>query len=1632
MRKVAIITCVMLLLVGLSSFALASQPIKLSDAPNGVTLLQKDQTGLTLKVSVGSLDLAPVVTKGGAFTLLTADGLDRSGRDGEPNLPMANQLLAIPLGCELRAELLSSQVAEISLTDLGITDRLMPVQPSLSKSQNPDDVPFVYDLNVYQRPGYYQLPEANTEVVGVMRGVRVGRIAIAPVQYSVSDNRLRVYKEMIIRVNFDHPDWIATTEKYEQEYSPAFEPAYAMLMNSDAMALGVKDDLTRYPITMVIVSARMFEAQLQPLVAWKIKKGFKVIVAYTDVIGSTTAAIKTYLQGLYNTESPKPSFVLLVGDTPQIPAWTGSAGSHITDLRYGEYSGDNIPEVYYGRFSAQTTAQLQPQIDKTLEYEQLTMPSTAYMGNCTLIAGVDAGYAPTYGNGQINYGTVNYFNVAHGINANVWLYPASDAAGAAAAIIATVNSGIGFANYTAHGSHDAWADPAFTVSDINGLTNAHKYSLAVGNCCVTSTFGESTPCFGEAWLQKANGGGVGYIGASNNSYWDEDYWWGVGGGKAIVAGGPPYDATKLGAYDGTFHDHGEPTTKWYTTNFAMNMCGLLAVEQSSSSRKAYYWEMYCLLGDPSMSCYMWVPTTNAVSYNATLLMTSTSVTVQAAPGSYVGVSAGGVLHGAALVGPSGSVDVPLVAFGAPVTADVVVTGQNKAPYVGTLQVIAPNGPYVIHDSHTIDDAAGNNNGVVDFGESIVLGVQLINVGPDAANNVIATLSTSDTYVTITDNTENYGSIAGNMTTKNIANAFAFAASPLIPDGHYVTFNLTVSGSLKDSIWYSSFSIPAHAPAVAYLSVTVDDASGNQNGMLDPGETANLTVTLNNTGSGTAYNVGAVLSALDSYVTISDANGTFGNITGGGGTASNTSDVFVVSASSSCPTGHALLAKLTISADGGYQTASNFNMVVGDRVVFFNEDFTVEQGWTGLNGTAQWQIGPAIGGSGGSGNPDPSDDHTTGADKMIMGNNLTSTGTYANNISATEWVTSPMIDCSNASGVIMTYYHQLGVESPSYDHAYFEVFNGTSWVTLYSNSGTTNESGWQESVYPLDSIADANPSFQIRFGFGPTDGSVQYCGWNIDDISLKGYISSSGGAAAMQLSPDAMTDSLVEGTNSARTLVVSNSGLSNLRVRFVPANSWIECSNVLNIIAPGDNLNLAVTIKSAGLAPGVHTGAINYTSNDPGHTSGSYPVTLYIYAPTMSVAPDSVDKRVATGGTATKELIINNTGPGKLNFTISCSIDNPKIAKAVADPLPEPIGYRIADPDKTGIQEPYYAPVTKGSGGPDAYGYTWKDSDDAGGPIYGWIDISGTGTDITSGLGDDNFVGPFPIGFAFPYYGAPATDFFVGSNGIIGFGANTDMGALGNQPMPTAGTPNSIIAWAWDDLNILDPDSPGGKVYYQAIGGNLVIEFVNYPEYDAATNPGDVITAEVILSPNGNIKVQYQTIAPGFDVLGCTVGIENATGTDGLNVVYNAAYLHDNLAIQFKNPFAGWLSAEPMGGSVNPNSIDTVLVKFNAAEVAGNGIYIGHMTIASNDPLLPTKNVPVTMRVGQTFIVGDPNGDEVINVTDAVYMLSYIFGGGPDPVPTESGDVNCDAICNVTDAVYLIAFIFSADPLPCGK
>jgi len=1608
---------VALVCLAVAGSAFGSQSVQLNDAQTALTLLDQDDYGLTIEFQIGAIDFTDVLTKEGTFNMISVAGMTGSGRIGEPDVPVASRLIQIPFGCELRASVVSSDVEEIDLNALGITNPLIPEQPSLSKSDDPALMPFIIDEALYQASGYYTVPTVTTEISGVSRAIRMGLVQIAPIEYNPQENKLRIHKNIVVEVVFEDPDWAATKEMMNRYYSPVFEAGYQQIMGySSPLSPGDTTDLTTYPIHMLIVSDPMFEAQLQEFIAWKIKKGFIVTDVYTDEIGTNNTVIAGFIESMYDTAQYPPSFVVLVGDDQQIPAFDG-VSSHITDLYFCEFTGDHMPEIYYGRMSAQNPGDLQPYIDKTLEYEQYLMPDPSYLEEVTLVSGVDAGYAATYGNGQINYGTNLYFNAAHGIAPHVWLYPASDGSGAAAAIVQTVSDGVGLYNYTAHCSHSGHADPPFTTSDLPGLQNYHEYLLGIGNCCTPNTFGTgySTDCFGEAFLKLDSTGGIGYIGATDNTMWDEDYWWGVGYGP-VVAAGPTFEETGIGAYDGAFHDHGESLEQYFVSNYAICYAGNIGVEQSTSSSKVYYWEAYMVMGDPSVMTYMGVPSVNTIVHDPTILMTVPSITVSADPSSYVGISVDGVLQGAGYVDASGSVDITLAGFAAPCIADIVVTCQNREPYISTINVITPEGPYIVYTDNTINDAAGNDNDMIDFVESITMGLLLTNVGPDDAVDVVATLTTLDTFVTITDGTEAYGTILGGNGTGYVPDGFAFDVAGNIPDGHRIYFDIEMNGTERDT-WTSQFFVTAHAPAVEILSIAIDDSGGDNNGILDPGETANFTVTLKNNGSGQAFAVAGTLTENDQYLSIDDDYGYFGLLDAGGGVANNSGDLFTMTADAECPLGYAVPVSMSLSGDGGFAGSLAFNVTIGDRVAFFVDDFSFDQGWTGMGTSAEWERGSPAGGGG-----DPSTDHSPSSDNFVLGNDLSTDGQYNNSIGITYWATSPVIDAANMSGTQMTYFHWNGCESNSYDHMYFEAFDGASWVRLWENSSTFQEGEWNEEFYDLAGIADSNPNFQIRFGMGSTDGSQTYSGWNIDDIEILGY--GRVGQPALEMPTDPFADSLQPGDAVVETIMIKNAGEGTLRVWFTSDDDWLEFDDGMQTIYPADSQEFTVTLNSAGQACGDHVGSLDFTTNDNSNPEGSIPALMHVYAPDIALSASEITKNLETNTTAVHELTISNNGPGRLDYVAGCQmfLKGGGVAKVVAPVDRELLGYHQVDADKPGVSEPFYAPSGKDFGGPDTYGHNWIDSDEAGGPTVEWIDISSVGTAVT--LGDDHATPAIPIGFGFPLYDSVYTELHIGSNGILGF--DDSLFSRVNTTLPNTAE-RAFVAVFWDDFDL----TKGGNVYYyhDAANNRFIVSYVNVLFYYSTTGTGDM-SFQAVLYEDGTIRFNYGTMDPGARNLASgTIGIQNSAQDDALEILYNALWLHSDMAIEITAQH--WLAVVPAGGSVDPYSSTIIEVRFDATDLE-DGTYLGQVVVGCNDPDTPSQALPVTLNVGPggpTYLCGDVNNNQVgPDIEDLVYLVGYMFQDGPAPEIIESTDVNGDlAGPDIADLVYLVEYMFQEGP-----
>ena len=886
-----------------------------------------ENTWLTFSFShiTAEIRTLDVKAEGRDFTQMLMAGYSRTGIIGSPELPVRRELLEVPLNAVVRLEITQARYTDLDLAELGYPFPIMPAQAPAIKSEERHD--FDFDAKAYQVDAFTPGDLVTFEILGTMRSYRIGRLDIHPVHYNPVTHTLRVYDLIEASIYFeqaDIPATLALKEKYENFY---FRNIGKTLLNSQPPA--GRDTVVSYPITYLIVSDPMFEAQLQPFIQWKTKQGYHVIAAYTNdpQVGTSTTAIKNYIQGQYNNPAPgkqPPSFCLLVGDIQQIPAWNGVAGSHVTDLYYFEYTGDIFPEMYYGRFSAQNTTQLQPQIDKTIQYEKYTMPDPTYLNEVVMVAGMDGSYGSSHANGQINYGTINYFNTANGILSHTYMYPSSG--GQSAAIIQNISDGVTYGNYTAHCGPNGWSDPSFTTSNIPSLQNQDKYGLLVGNCCQSSKFNENE-CFAEALLRAENKGAVGYIGASNNTYWNEDYYWAVGVGQ-IAENPPPYEETTLGMYDRAFHTHGEPWEDWYATASQHIYAGNLAVTLGVPNSSTYYWEAYCLMGDPSLMVYYSQPQAMNVSYIPLMPLNSTSFTVQADPYAYVGISLNGELKGAALADASGIAVVPLDPITTPGTADIVVTAQNRQPFFGTVIAANPEGPFILVNDHSWQELSGYPNNKIEPGEVIGINIELINYGMSAGTDVVATLSTMDEYVTITDAYEYCGDI-GAQSTQSYQNAFSVIIADYVPNGHEVKFIVTTQDLSRES-WSSNITLGLSAPVLKLNSLTVDDSQGgNGNGRMDPGETVNLIATFSNEGNAIGRNTLASLTAHSGFVNILNPEQTIGNFPFFG----NTPVIFQAEIDSKAPEG--ILAHFAVNLVSG---AYELNEVCPMKIGLICEDF----------------------------------------------------------------------------------------------------------------------------------------------------------------------------------------------------------------------------------------------------------------------------------------------------------------------------------------------------------------------------------------------------------------------------------------------------------------------------------------------------------------------------------------------------------------------------------------------------------------------------------------------------------------------------------------------------------------------
>jgi hypothetical protein len=281
-------------------------------------------------------------------------------------------------------------------------------------------------------------------------------------------------------------------------------------------------------------------------------------------------------------------------------------------------------------------------------------------------------------------------------------------------------------------------------------------------------------------------------------------------------------------------------------------------------------------------------------------------------------------------------------------------------------------------------------------------------------------------------------------------------------------------------------------------------------------------------------------------------------------------------------------------------------------------------------------------------------------------------------------------------------------------------------------------------------------------------------------------------------------------------------------------------------------------------------------------------------------------------------------------------------------------------------------------------YAPSASTDPGGRPFQWVDITGIGFPIpsyswynpfvTDEVIDDGTAGPFAIGFAFPFYDTTFTRVYLGANGALSF-TDENVNVEGYYtPVPIPNPPfATFVSPFWNDLNLDHAAGGHGTVYLYRAPHNDTLIF-EYYQVGNFQSPDDTLTTfEVILTKNGSVTFQYLSVGTSSLADSAVIGIAR----------------YDCEAVPYL------IQGNPAGHIV----ADSTAVLFDYAPIIWE-------------------------------MAGDANRDDAVNVGDVVYLVNWIFKGGPAPMNLSEADVNCDGQHNVADAVYLINFVFKSGPGPC--
>ena len=603
--------------------------------------------GFTVEITVPGFYNTPVERDGITFNSLNVPGLTPYAEsEGAPMLPKASFLAAIPSDPNVTVSV--ENVADpVVFQDISPH----PMQPIPIDSSR-DPIPFTFLADSYGT-GTYPSESYTVEEMGTIRGVNVGKFNVLPFQWNAETGELTVTP--VLRVTVDLGGTVSTDPRLRSRF---FMNTYRTLVNSSVLeepertvsvpsgepvkAYNIRQarDITAADL-LILAGDDFVDTMMDEFVTSKMDQGYLTAVVAAGTW--TDDEIKDYIQDAYENWTIPPSFVMFVGDQPDLTSYNAPTGIY-SDNRYVcmDGSSDYQADIYTGRFVTGTSHY--PIVEeKILKWQFDPLMDSSFWNNV-----LAAGYFQATSSGsnvaerwfcftcetvrdtyQDIYGKTVQREYTKNTSASPPYYYRNDLPSAgqqipsditwdgdAAGIQSSINDGVFLVQHRDHGSVSGWGDPAFYTSDLGGLSNGEMTPMVMSVNCLTGQF--SGDCFAENFFTM-EGGAVGVLAATavSYSYWNDYLCYGLYKSFNDEYTSPPSLYT-------------DPTGN-YLTGQAL-MCAKIEMETSApmcpypTDRSEIEWDLFHWFGDPTMDMRTDVPHDLSVSAPLNLPAGSTTAT----------------------------------------------------------------------------------------------------------------------------------------------------------------------------------------------------------------------------------------------------------------------------------------------------------------------------------------------------------------------------------------------------------------------------------------------------------------------------------------------------------------------------------------------------------------------------------------------------------------------------------------------------------------------------------------------------------------------------------------------------------------------------------------------------------------------------------------------------------------------------------------------------------------------------------------------------------------------------------------------------------------------------------------------